>query len=213
MVLGAVWCEADKTREVSSRLREIRAKHGVWTRLEIKWTKVSPALLGFYTDILDYFFDDDDLHFRALVADKSGLDHDRFAQTHDDWYYKMYFGLLKALLTPGERYRIYLDVKDTRGGAKVARLHEVLSNNMYDFDRRTVERVQQVRSNEVEILQLADLLIGAVSYANRGVFSSEAKTALVERLRQRSRYSLTRSTLVREQKFNLFHWAPREAGA
>jgi hypothetical protein len=211
MVLGAIWCEAEKTSEISSRLREIKARHGLWPRFEVKWTKVSPALLAFYMDYLDYFFDDDDLHFRALIADKTGLRHGDFGQTHDEWYYKMYFTLLKALIGPGDRYRIYLDVKDTRGGTKVAKLHDVLSNNLYDFDRRTIERLQQVRSHEVEAIQLADLLIGAVNFANRGEGESTAKHALVDRIRTRSRYSLTRSTLIREEKLNLFHWVPRQA--
>jgi hypothetical protein len=206
MVLGAVWCENDKRQEIANRLREIKAKHGVWPRLEVKWTKVSPGLLALYLDVLDYFFDDDDLHFRAVVADKSRLRHADFGQTHDDWYYKMYFTLLKAVLSPGQRYRIYLDVKDTRGGARVEKLHEYLCNNMYDFDRRAIERLQLVRSNEVELMQLTDLLIGIVGYTNRGQFASPAKTALVERMRERSRYDLTRTTLVREQKVNLLLW-------
>jgi hypothetical protein len=205
-----VWCKAEKSREIFQRLKEIKARHGLWPRFEVKWTKVSPALLVFYRDYLDYFFDDDDLHFRALIADKRSLRHDDFAQTHDDWYYKMYFNLLKVLLAPGDRYRIYLDVKDTRGGVKLEKLHEVLSNNMYDFDRKTIERLQQVRSHEVEGLQLTDLLMGAINYANRGAVDSAAKRALVERVRERSRYALTRTTLVREQKLNLFVWKPQE---
>jgi hypothetical protein len=213
MVLGAIWMDAAKAGEVAQRLREIKMRHGLWARFEVKWTKVSPGLLSFYLDYLDYFFDDDDLNFRGLVADKTKLRHEAFVQTHDTWYYKMYFNLLKALLAPADRYRIYIDVKDTRGGIKVRKLHDVLCNNMYDFDRRTVERVQQVRSHEVEALQLADLLIGAVNYANRGAEGSPAKSALVERIRKRSRYSLTRSTLLREQKFNLFRWEPQEVAS
>lgn len=211
MVLGTVWLRADKSPEAFLRLKEIKTRHGLPPRFEVKWTKVSPALLSFYRDYLDYFFDDDDLHFRALIADKRVLQHDRFAQTHDDWYYKMYFNLLKVLLTPGDRYRIYLDVKDTRGGTKLEKLHEALSDNVYDFDRKAVERLQQVRSHEVEGLQLADLLMGAINYANREATGSAAKRALVERVRERSRYALTRTTLVREPKLNLFVWKPREA--
>ncbi|NCC62254.1 MAG: DUF3800 domain-containing protein, partial [Verrucomicrobiae bacterium] len=58
MVLGAVWCPVDKTREISVRLREIKQKHGLSPRFEVKWTKVSPAKKGFYLDLIDYFFDD-----------------------------------------------------------------------------------------------------------------------------------------------------------
>ena len=28
MVLGAIWCPLDKTREISTRIREIKQKHG-----------------------------------------------------------------------------------------------------------------------------------------------------------------------------------------
>ena len=207
MVLGAVWCPLDKARDIAVRIREIKQKHGLSRDLEIKWVKVSPAKVAFYLDIMDYFFDDDDLHFRALIVpDKSLLRHEEHDQTHDDWYYKMYFDLLKVILHPDARYRIYLDYKDTRGAAKVARLHTVLSNNMYDFRREIIERVQLVRSHEVEILQLADLLIGTISYANRKFEASRAKLSLVARMRQRSGYALTQTTLLREEKVNLFRW-------
>jgi hypothetical protein len=207
MVLGAVWCPLEKTREIAVHIREMKARHGLSPQSEIKWVKVSPAKVQFYLDIIDYFFDDDDLHFRALIVpDKSQLRHEDFQQTHDEWYYKMYFDMLKVILSPDARYRIYLDYKDTRGATKVAKLHEVLCNNMYDFSRQIIERLQIVRSNEVEILQMADVLIGAVSYANRDLTTSSAKLALVQRVRERSGYSLIRTTLFREDKVNLFVW-------
>jgi hypothetical protein len=151
------------------------------------------------------------MHFRALlVPDKPILRPDDFGQNHDIWYYKMYFDMLKVLLSPTAAYRIYLDIKDTRSADKVAKLHDVLSNNIYDFQREIVERVQNVRSHECEILQLADLLIGAVGYVNRGLSGNTGKEALVARTRDRSHYQLTHSTLYREEKFNLFVWHPSQ---
>jgi len=178
MVLGAVWCPLEKVREISLRLQEIKADHGLAPGFEIKWVKVSKSLLR----------------------------HDERHQTHDDWYYKMYFDMLKLVLDPRARYRIYLDYKDSQGSAKVSKLHDVLCNNIYDFDRHIIERVQLVRSHEVGILQLADLLIGTISYANRGLDTSLAKLRLVERMRERSGYRLTQTTLLREEKVNLFRW-------
>ena len=210
MVLGAVWCPLDKTREIAVRLREKKRLHGLPSDFEIKWSKVSPAKVAFYQDVVDYFFDDDDLHFRAwVVADKGGLRHADFGQDHDTWYYKMLFGLLEPLLSPESRYRVYLDQKDSRSAEKIRKLHEVLSSNLYDFDRKIVERVQVVASCEIEQLQLADLLTGAICYANRGLTTSSAKGVLVARMRERSRYALTLSTLLREPKLNVFIWQPR----
>ena len=82
----------------------------------------------------------------------------------------------------------------------------MLCNNAYDFSRQIINRLQQVHSHESEQLQLADLLIGALAYAHRDLHTSPAKLALITQIRQRSGYDLTRSTLLREEKFNLFIW-------
>ena len=212
MVLGAVWCPLDKTREIAVRLREIKQRHDLPLGFEVKWTKVSPAKKDLYLDLIDYFFDDDDLHFRALIVpDKTLLKHDAVpGQDHDTWYYKMYFDMLKAIFRPDSRYRVYLDIKDTRGGKKAAMLHGVLCNNLYDFSRDVIERLQLTHSHEIEQLQLADLLIGAVGYLNRGLYGNSGKTALIRRIQERSRYDLTRTTLLREEKVNIFRWQAAE---
>lgn len=207
MLIGGVWCPQGKKDEIFHRFREIKEEHGLSKRFEIKWNKVSMGQLGFYMDIVNYFFDNSDLHFRVLVIpNKQELKHDLFNQTYDDFYYKMYFNMLKTLFEPGCVYNIYIDIKDTRGQHKVEKLHEVLCNNHYDFDRNLIRKVQQVRSEEVELVALADLLTGALSYVHRGKDTNAAKLKLIERIKTRSGYNLMSSTLYRENKFNIFVW-------
>lgn len=210
MVLGAVSCPVSQARSVSRRIAEIKLKHGINSDFEIKWTKVSPGQLDFYLDVVDYFFDDDDLSFRAVVAQKSGLNHEAFQQSHDDWYYKMMFYLIRNVLPSDGQAFIYLDKKDTRGGRKVEQLHSVVANSRYDFNRHIIRRVQIVDSRDVAQIQMTDLLLGAVNYANRGLASSDAKMTLIERIKRRSGLSLQKSTLLAEKKMNLFFWEPRE---
>lgn len=211
MVIGGVWCPLDKRKEIAVRIREIKQKHGLNPDFEVKWTKVSPAKKQLYLDLVDYFFDDDDLHFRGLVVpDKSILQHKTHNQSHDEWYYKMYFNMLKVILNPSAKYHIYLDIKDTRGGRKVEKLHDVICNSLYDFSRQVVERVQILESKHVEQLQLADLLIGALSYLHRGLTGNSAKVALISRIKERSHYSLMLNTLYQEQKVNIFVWRGKE---
>ncbi|WP_206605635.1 DUF3800 domain-containing protein [Pelagibaculum spongiae] len=207
MVLGAIWCPVSKRLEIAKRIREIKIKHKLTSNFEVKWTKVSPSKLGFYMELLDYFFDDDDLHFRAVVVpDKQLLNHQRFAQSHDDWYYKMFFVMLKVIFEPDSRYFVYIDIKDTLGHEKITKLHDVLCNNAYDYSKKIIRDVKRIHSHEAEQLQLADLLIGALSYLHRGYSSNSAKIALIERIKARSGYRLTQNTLQRENKFNLFIW-------
>lgn len=211
MLLGSIWVPLEKTGELAGTSRSLKKQFGLARDFELKWGKVSAGRLDYYTAVLDWFWDTSDLHFRALIVpDKDKLDHAKFDQTHDDWYFKMYFDLLKVIIDPKQRYRIFLDIKDTRGGRKVKKLHEVLSNAHYDFSRSIIERIQLVPSHEVELLQLADFLIGLVAYVNRGLTENSAKSALVHRLQAVSGYTLKQTTLLKENKINLFRWHARE---
>ena len=207
MVLGAIWCGVDRSAPIARRLRDIKEKHDLKPDFEVKWTKVSPAKVDFYLDLVDYFFDDDDLHFRGVVIpDKSKLDHAAFDQDHDTWYYKMFFTLLAPLINPQSGYYVYLDIKDTRSETKRAKLEEVLRNSRYDSHGHIIRRVQQIRSHESELMQLADLFIGAICHHNRGLQSSPAKAEVIRRIQRLSSKSLTQTTWPREPKLNLLRW-------
>lgn len=218
MALGAVYCPAAKKDDIFIRIAEIKKKYNLIPKkihnpkdnramYEIKWNKVSKSKIAFYKELIDFFFDDDDICFRVLVVpDKLELEYEKYGHTHDTFYYKMYFSMLKVILNPDYAHNIYIDIKDTKSKEKVHKLEEVLRNDKYDYSKEIIKKVQQVRSHEVELIQLADLLTGAVSYINRGLETSEAKNELVELIRHRSRYSLVKSTLVKEKKFNIFIW-------
>ncbi len=207
MVLGAITCPTDISRELAREMRAIRYKHNIPNDFEIKWTKVSPAQLEFYTDIIDFFFNNDDLQFRVVVAKKEGLDHSRFEQTHDDWYYKMMYYLIHRLLPADDAAFIYLDKKDTNGQEKIDKLREVIANAEHDFSRNNIRRLQIVESHHVGLLQLADLMIGAVNYANRNLTTSKAKLALVNQICENTSLTLRKSTSPYATKFNIFHWS------
>ncbi|MDV3807032.1 hypothetical protein CMU35_18050 [Elizabethkingia anophelis] len=222
MVIGAVYCPIEKKEEIFERLYSFKLKHNLIpknkkndndnrTYYELKWNKVSKSKIEYYKDVINYFFDDDDLQFRVLVvSNKSGIDYEKFNHTHDTFYYKMYFGMLKAILNPENSHHIYIDIKDTRSKEKVHKLEQVLRNDKYDYSKEIIKKVQQVRSHEVEILQLADLLVGATAYVNRELSNSKAKNELINLIKHRSKYSLTKSTLLKERKFNVFIWEPQK---
>ena len=210
MGLACVWCAKEDRLEIFEKLRDLKTKHGLKPHCELKWNAVSPAKIDYYIDVINYFFANPELHFRALiVTDKSQLKHDDFGQSHDEFYYKMYFNLLKTIIVPGDNYEVYIDIKDTQSEQKVKKLKEVISNTHYDFDQSMIRRIQQVDSKEVELVQLTDLLIGAVVYFQRGLDGSQAKLRLINLIKEKSGYSLTRSTLYKEDKFNLFFWRPQ----
>ena len=209
MAIASVWCSMSKTRELSRELRQIKLKHGLSKHFEVKWTKVSPAKLDFYLEFIDYFFNHEDLHFRGIIIpEKKELDHRLHNQTHDEWYYKMFFVLLKEIIDPDCSYRIYLDIKDTRSENKRAKIEEILRSLHYDSDGRIIDRIQQIRSHESQIMQLTDLLMGALRYHNERLNNSKAKLSIINRIQERSGKTLYQTTWPKESKFNILIWKP-----
>lgn len=72
--------------------------------------------------------------------------------------------------------------------------------------------MQVVSSHESEVVQLADLLVGAVSYANRRLSGNAGKEQIIARLKKRTSKILTQTTLLNERKVNILIWKAGVAG-
>jgi hypothetical protein len=198
MVLGCVSVAYNQVKRHTERIRELKKKHKFYG--EIKWTGVSSSKYQFYKDLIDYFFDTD-IRFRAIVVDKSRIENTRFNQDFDTFYYKMYYQLLIHKKNSEYAYNVYLDIKDTLSAEKVNRLKDILNVKFGVF--RTVQNIQ---SKESVIMQIGDLLIGAVSYElNNESKNVNAKVHLIEKLKQHSDQEFFKSSHYKELKFNLFH--------
>ena len=211
MVLGAISCDSRMKSKMNNDIRNIKISHGLSSWFEIKWTKVSKSKLDFYKELIDYFFNSK-LYFRGIIArNKKDLNHKKYNNgSFDLWYYKMYFLLLDMLVMPTEEYRVFIDIKDTKGGPKVKKLQEVLCNNVYDFKQEVIKDIKQVNSNESEVLQLADLLIGALGYCHRDLNQKKnGKSELIDYIINTYNIDMRSNTARSEKKFNVFIWKPR----
>ena len=212
MLMGAITCPADEKQRVYENIRAIKLRHGLSSWSEIKWTGVSPSKLNMYLELIDYFVNESSLSFRAVVAkNKENLNHARYNNgSHDLWYYKTYYYLLDAIVSYNDEYKIMIDIKDTRGGPKVEKLREVLCNNMYDFKRDVIKGIYQIQSHESEIMQLTDLIIGAIGFYHNGYYSSShgsgAKKAVVDRLFSYYRSQIICGTSRGANKMDIFLW-------
>ena len=214
MSIGAIWLPKANVAEINLRIKEIKLKNNFNINSEAKWTKVCTKHLSLYMDLIDLFFDVSELKFRCLlIPDKSQLDHQRFNQSHDDWYYKMYFEMLRYIFDNNNKYNTYIDIKGTNSYKKSQKLYDVSCNSIYDFSGNSIQKIQPIRSHEVEIMQLVDIFIGAVTYANRNFpethVKSKAKLKVIERIKQRSNKNISKTSMLREDKFNLFIWRSR----
>ena len=205
MVIGGIRCDSNIRKQVINDIYSIKEHYSIPLFSEIKWNQVSPCNLEYFKSLVDFFFMSDYLKFRAIIIDKSKINNNFYNQTQDDFYYKMYYQMLIGLIDRTKHNYIYIDKKDTKGYLKIQKLQYFLCQKLYDFDKNNISRIQCVDSSELPILQLADLLIGAIGYKNRNISSpGAAKPLLVDYISKKSGLSLTRSTFPSENKFNLF---------
>ena len=113
MVIGAVYCPKHKVKKVNEYIEHLKENYNISNKIELKWNKIDRKTEKLYLDVINYFFNNDDLKFRVIVIDKTKLDHDRYNQTENDFYHKAYYEMLKYIIVPGNTYNIYPDIKDT----------------------------------------------------------------------------------------------------
>ena len=211
MVTRAIWCPKNDVIKISEQIKKIKRENNA--NGEIKWVKVSKSRENYFIKLIDYFFATESLNFRAFVVDdKSKLNHDSFNKGgHDSFYYKTFFYVLRNIINYNDgQYNIYIDKKDTRSSDKIIKLKEILCNNFHDFNQSVIKNIQNINSSESQILQLADLLIGAVSYYNRGLETSDSKNNLIKRIQYYTQQSINTTSPPWNNKFNLFIFTPQE---
>jgi hypothetical protein len=189
MVIGAIQCASDESEvaaSIATKLKKLKASHGLAPYFEIKWTKVSPAKVDFYMSALELILESP-ISFTAIMAEDRPNDR----STHDDWYYDTYFELLKSVIDPYERYDIYLDIKDTRGSQRIKQLRQRLSDAHFDYTQSIIRKIQLLRSEEGALSQASDFLTGLVSSAVRGSARNPAKLALIKAVESMLGHGLT----------------------
>lgn len=195
MFLGSVSSAYNQVKLHTENINELKKKHHFYA--EIKWSKVSKSKLRFYLDLVDYFFATD-LQFRTVGVEKAKINNDAFNQDYDDFYYKMYYYLLNHNLNSLYKYNVYLDIKDTLSAYKVNKLKVILNTKFGVF-----RNVQNIRSHESIIMQLADFLMGAISYLHNDEKKiNKAKVQIIHKIQQHCQEDLSKTNY--SNKLNLF---------
>lgn len=93
---------------------------------------------------------------------------------------------------------MYLDIKDTLSAYKVNKLKDILNTKFGVF-----RNVQNMRSHESLLMQLADFMMGAISYQhNNEAKENQAKVQVIKKIQNHSGENLMRTNY--SDKLNLF---------
>jgi len=197
MLISYVSSSYNQVKLHSRNIRSLKMKH--FFKGEMKWSALSKSQYPFYKELIEYFFATD-LQFRAIVIDKSKLKHESFHQSHDDFYDKMYYQLLNKKIYPENNYNIYMDIKDTHSYEKAASLKNYLNRNFV-----SVRTLQIIHSYESELMQLTDVIMGAIAYHLRNDKRVIAKNKIIDKIQAHCPLPISESTPRLSEKFNLFY--------
>lgn len=206
MLIGAVYCPKNKVKKINDYIKHLKDNYNISNTIELKWNKIDKKTEKLYLDIINYFFNSDDLKFRVIVIDKNSLNHKKYNQTEDEFYHKAYYEMLKYLITPENTYNIYPDIKDTHSYYSHQIMLNFLRIKMSDTNKKTIKKVQPIRSYEAPILQVNDILIGALSYYYRNLSTNEAKLKIINKIKELYNGNLNQSSYYNNTKFNIFMW-------
>lgn len=209
MLIGAVYCPKFKVKKINEYIEHLKENYNLSNKIELKWNKIDKKTEKLYLDIIAYFFNNDDLKFRVIVIDKTKLNHEKYNQTENDFYHKSYYEMLNYIITPGNSYNIYPDIKDTNSYYYHQIMLDYLRFKMSDTNKKTIKKVQPIRSYEAPILQINDILIGALSYYYRGLSENRIKLTIVNEINKFYQNSFDVSSYYNNTKFNIFIWRSR----
>ena len=198
MVLGYVSVPYNRVKKIKEGIKALRLKHR--NSLEIKWSNLNNWNYPFYAELVDYFIDRSDISFRGIIVDKYRYMSEKCGNDYDKFYYLMYYQLLIHKLDISNKYNVYLDIKDDLSSYRIEKLKEIL-NVRYGI----IEKIQHVRSHEIDLIQLCDLFIGAIAYKmNYNPMESTSKIKLIDKIEKRLGLNITNQTPKAETKFNIF---------
>ncbi len=200
LMIGSLWVPAELRQQIKIKIYKLRELHSVWG--EIKWIKISNSKLNFYLDLINLFFNyRQNLRFRCIAVSADKIDLSWHNNDGELGFYKFYYQLLHHWILDFNTYTVFCDIKTDRDPSRL----KVLMNYLQKTNLTAkIAFIQALSSHEVVLIQLTDLLLGAVSAKlNNTLRTGSAKWQVVSKLEQLLEFEL-KPTLFSETKYNVF---------
>lgn len=197
---------------------------------ELKWQKVSNQKLSEYRCFVDHFFalnNSKQAYFNSLIVDSHQVHNHEFNQgSREVGFYKFYYQLLLHCFghklcshDPGAKIHVIMDHRTT--SYRLEDLRQILNNGMksrYGISTRPFITVEPRDSKESEVLQINDILLGAVGFQKNGLHliagSRPAKIELANYIAKEAGLpNLKESTPRSQKRFTIWNFRLQKRGA
>lgn len=210
MALVTVYTIEQNDNFINTEINKIKTKYRIGG--ELKWNKVSNSNLLLYKEVITLLAQQVEQRFfrvRALLVRK---DKTKIRKDYAEWYYKMAYRLFELPLTSLyesttnniDVIELYLDEKDGRSLRETKKLAAYLQNRLHG-EKEVVGKV--IDSTMNILIQLADIIAGALTYKERKLYTSKAKVALINQIEQSFNINLSVTSSMARSDFNLFVWS------
>jgi len=214
MVLGGIIATAENAARFESAMAMYREAQNM--KAGIKWQKVSNQKLSEYRALIDLFWTfRNALHFKSIVIDTSQIDYKKYHKGDRELgFYKFMYQFLLHQFGPYARddcrYLIFLHRRTTT--YKLSTLYTILNRGLrkrFGLKRDVVVKIEPRAARGCELLQVADVIMGAIGYHWNGCHTrssaKRAKVLLAEYIAEKAGLvSLAQETPRRQREFSIW---------
>lgn len=220
MVFGGVVINAELEGQIRSHLARVREQHKTFG--EVKWVKISRSKLDFYSDFVNSLHKfSSDMHYKALVVDTAKIDYGTYHDgDREKAFYKFYWQLLyHKVCRPymkSAREVFYVSLDEKKSPYSLDELRTYLNRALWKHHWSSpVKSLSHVKSHQSDILQLVDVITGAVAaHANgrdKAEGASPARIAIGNLICGIAKLDrLCKQTPFLARKFEVWRWEPRK---
>lgn len=193
MVFGGIVIPSRDLEKFDALVNAWRVKNNMTA--ELKWTKLTDQRFDMYRSLIDLFFSKassnrDGFHFKAAVYDMSQVNYRRqFGGNKELGFYNFYrFFLLHKFgqYAKTEQHKLYIFVDERSTKYRLSHLRKSLNDGIRKKLGHPIDVVFSVApldSKKSNLMQIADVLMGAVGWTVNGKLGSRrARSALVDHI-------------------------------
>lgn len=224
MVLGGIIIARSNVAPFNRTMQAYRKKFNMTS--ELKWNKVKRQKLDEYKGFVDYFFallNNDKIHFKCMIVDNHAMDHRKYNEKSKEiGFQKMYYQMLlhcfgiKYYKEFGcEKFFLYPDQRHSKSRLEDLRTFLNRGIRKHGISTNPFVHIEAVDSKKSEIMQINDIILGAVGYHKNGVHllsdASEGKKELAQHILNHTGYkNITDNTPYNIHRFTIWNFRLRK---
>lgn len=187
MVIGGIILEESHVKAFENTMTKYRQETNVTQ--ELKWSKISASYLNKYKRFVDYFFaliNNDKIHFKCIIVDTHQIQHKKYSGGDKELsFYKMYYQLLlhKFLVKyyrDEDKSKFIICMDNRTSSYSLTEFRDILNRGFVkktDIQYHPVANVEARDSKKSEVIQINDLILGAIGFQKNGIHLVDGSSA------------------------------------